>query len=249
MSDNKGINSYFSHLKELRSRVIFSLIFFLITFIVSYIFSDRLLSILIKPLTLTNFPPKKIIYTDLTEAFITHFKLAFVWSLLVSCPFFLYQFYSFIAPGLYKKEKRAILPFFILGTVLFIISGYFTYYFIFPNAWNFFTHYQSYIGSLQLEFMPKIIDYVNLSLQFIIIFGLIFQLPLIIIILAKVGVLDSKVLKKFRRVFLVIAFIFGAVFTPPDIFSQIALAIPIILLYEVSILYLCYVERGNKKNA
>lgn len=247
--DNKEKYSYFQHLRELRQKVIISLVFFIITFCLSYNYSETVLNILIKPLLSSAFPPKKIVYTNLVEAFISHMKLAFFCSLFISAPFILYQFYSFISPGLYYKEKKAIIPFFLVGIILFLISTCFTYYFVFPNAWNFFTAYQTKIGSIELELMPKIIDYINLCIQFILVFGFIFQLPLVLVIIAKMGILNSRSLIKFRKAFIVIAFILAAILTPPDIFSQIALAIPIVLLYEISIIVICYIEKGNNQNA
>lgn len=211
--------------------------------------SDCLLEILLKPLFSLHFSPQKIIYTELSEAFLAKIKLTFAWSMLISMPFILYQFYLFIAPGLYKDEKRKILPFMIIGILLFIISALFTYYIIFPNAWKFFVSYQTNILGIKLEFVPKLMEYVNLCIQFIIVFGLVFQLPLLLIILANIKLLNSDILKKFRKMFIVIAFIIAAVITPPDIFSQIALAIPLVLLYEISIMCVYYLEKGKEKDA
>ena len=188
------------------------------------------------------------IYTALQEAFFTELRIAFFFSLFFSFPLIAIQIWKFIAPGLYKNEKNAFLPFLIATPVLFFAGGSMVYYFIAPIAWKFFLSYQN-INSIgiPIRLEAKMGEYLGLMMRFIFAFGLAFQLPVVITLLAKAKLVTYKTLKKSRKYAIVLAFLAAAFLTPPDPFSQISLALPIILLYEISI-FLAKMMEKNKKD-
>lgn len=167
------------------------------------------------------------------EAFCSYLKLSFLMSLMISFPFVVWQIYSFIAPGLYKFEKRSILPFIILSPILFVIGGAVAYYGAIPLAWRFFLSFEN--NAIVLE--AKLNEYLDLVMDFFIGFGLAFQMPILISLLSKIGIINTNHLRKFRRYAIVVIFILAAILTPPDVISQIMLAIPMLFLYEISILF------------
>lgn len=244
MTDNK--ESFIGHLQELKKRVIICLISFCITSIICYIFADKIYAIFVNPLEelLQDQENRKLIFTNLTEVFFTYLKLAFFAGFILSFPVIATQLYMFIAPGLYKNEKRFFLPCLIFSPVLFILGGVFVYLLVFPLAWKFFLSFEvpSTANSVAIILEAKVSEYLNLVISLIIAFGLVFQLPLILILLVKFGIINSNWLKEKRKISIVIAFIIAAILTPPDVITQIMLAVPIIILYEISILVATYIE-------
>jgi sec-independent protein translocase protein TatC len=236
-----------SHLQELKIRVIKSLIMFVLFVIVSFTFSHTIYDFLATPLlqALLNQPghfERKLIFTGLTEAFTTHMKLSLFIGFGLSFPYFLFQFYSFIAPGLYKNERKILLPFLIASCFLFIIGLLIAYYFVAPIACKFFLTFENTL-QLQGNIFPvlleaRISEYLTNIMQLMLSFGLIFQLPIVLITLVKLELLTVTSLIKFRRQAIVVNFILAAIITPPDVFSQISLALPMVLLYELSILFI-----------
>ena len=250
LTNNKHKKVISSHLLELRNRLIFFFIFFLFSFLISYFFIDKILNFIVEPfidgIEFKN--NKRLIYTGLTEVFLSYLKISIISAFILSSPFFLYQIWSFIAPGLLKKEKRIIFPFLFLVPVMFLIGFIFVYYFIIPLAWDFFISFDT-SGSnnnYTIELEPKINEYISLSLKLAFIFGLAFQLPIAILLLTILGLISPEDLKKKRRYVIVIIFLISAIVTPPDIFSQIGLALPIIVLYEFSLLLSKYLENKKK---
>ena len=227
------------HLIELRQRLIYSVLFFFIAFIISYFFSKEIYNFLLNPLIeiYGSNSDKRIIYTGLAEAFITYVKLAFLTALFFSAPFVITQFYLFIAPGLFKKEKKLILSLLIISPLLFLLGAILLYYFIFPLAFNFFVSFElsSTTDLIPIELEARISEYLALVTKLIFAFGVAFQLPILLIILVKIGFISVKSLKEKRKYWILLIFIVAAILTPPDIFSQIFLAIPMILLYEIAI--------------
>jgi sec-independent protein translocase protein TatC len=188
---------------------------------------------------------RRMIYTGLTEAFAAYLKLAVFAGFFVSFPVIASQIYLFLAPGLYKNERRALIPYLVAAPTLFITGAAFAYYFIFPAAWKFFLGFESPggLGGLPIQLETKVSDYLGIVMHLMIAFGLSFQLPVILVLMVKAGVLTLEQLKSGRRYAIVIIVVIAAFITPPDIFSQIALSVPLYLLYEISIL-LC---RNMKK--
>ena len=242
--------SLIDHLTELRKRLLWSFIYIIIIFCVCFYFASDLFYFLAKPLVnLLNVDEGQgFIYTALQEAFFTELKIAFFFALFFAFPLIAIQIWKFIAPGLYKHEKNAFLPFLIATPILFFAGGAMVYYLIAPLAWNFFLSYQNMGSSgVPIRLEAKMGEYLSLMMRFIFAFGLAFQLPVVLGLMAKVGIVNHTSLKKFRKYAIVIAFLAAAFLTPPDPFSQISLALPIILLYEISI-YIAKIIQKNKSD-
>ena len=242
--------SLIEHLTELRKRLLWSFLYILIIFIICFYFANELFSFLAYPLVslLDTENGQGFIYTALQEAFFTELKIAFFFALFFAFPLISIQIWKFIAPGLYKHEKNAFLPFLIATPILFFAGGAMVYYLIAPLAWNFFLSYQNMSNTgVPIRLEAKMGEYLSLMMRFIFAFGLAFQLPVVLGLMAKVGIVNYESLKKFRKYAIVIAFLSAAFLTPPDPFSQISLALPIILLYEISI-YIAKIIQKNKKD-
>jgi sec-independent protein translocase protein TatC len=241
--------SLVEHLLELKRRLIISLLAFFVATIICYNFAGDIYAFLVRPLAevLPNPEHRRLIYTSLTEAFVAYLKLAVFAGFFASFPVIAAQIYLFLAPGLYKKERKAFIPYLIAAPVLFMIGAAFVYYFIFPAAWKFFAGFETLPGegSLPIQLETKVADYLSLVMHLIIAFGLSFQLPVILVLLVKSGLMSLQNLKVGRRYAIVIIVTVAAFITPPDIFSQIALSVPLYLLYEISILLCrnCHPER------
>ncbi|PIR31938.1 MAG: twin-arginine translocase subunit TatC [Alphaproteobacteria bacterium CG11_big_fil_rev_8_21_14_0_20_44_7] len=231
-------STIFEHLVELRARLVKSLIFFFAAFIISYYFAEEIYSFLVKPLAeAVGDNERRMIYTGLTEAFFTYVKLALFAAFFFSFPLIGGQLYLFLAPGLYKKERKLLLPILLAAPILFFLGGAVVYYFIMPLAWEFFLSFESLGGnSLPIQMEAKVSEYLSLVMHLIIGFGLAFQLPIILMLLVKSGAISIDYLKKQRRIAIVIIVIAAAILTPPDIISQIGLAVILYALYELSII-------------
>jgi sec-independent protein translocase protein TatC len=231
------------HLTELRTRLLYSLVGFVIAFIACFYFWKPVLDVLTAPLEAACLRQGKacpVIFTNLTEPFFTQVKLGAFAALCVTFPLIATQIYKFIAPGLYKNERAAFLPFLIATPVMFAIGATFLYFVLLPLALHFFVSYQQYVG---IELLPKIGEYIDLVMKLIFAFGLCFELPVILTLLAKVGIISSQGLKDKRRYAIVGVTAVAAVFTPPDAISMMSLAIPMIGLYEISIILARSVEK------
>ena len=250
MNDNKFEEmSLIDHITELRKRLLRSFVYIILIFIICFYFADELFSFLAAPLV--NLMDTKngqgFIYTALQEAFFTELKIAFFFSLFFAFPLIAIQIWKFIAPGLYNNEKKAFLPFLIATPVLFFAGGSMVYYLISPVAWKFFLSYQNMNTSgVPIRLEAKMGEYLSLMMRFIFAFGLAFQLPVVLGLLAKANIVTYLSLKKFRKYAIVIAFLSAAFLTPPDPFSQISLALPIIILYEISIFIAKLIQKKRK---
>lgn len=235
------------HLVELRQRLIYSAIGLIAAFFVCFYFSEPIFQFLVQPLAdvWKGQQGRELIFTALQEYFFTKVKVAFFAALFFSFPLIAAQLWMFVAPGLYKNEKRAFLPFLIATPILFFAGGAFVYYFVMPVAWAFFAGQETPGGNgeLAVKAVPRVAEYLSLVMRLIFAFGISFELPVVVTLLARAGLTDSTGLKQKRRYAIVLAFVAAAVLTPPDPLSQIGLALPIILLYEVSILSARMVEK------
>ena len=241
-------NSFTSHFIELRARLLNSLIFIFIIFIVSYLFAEQIYNFLVEPYANAvkdDQISRRLIFTALHETFITYVKVAFFAAIFLGSPVLLIQIYKFIAPGLYKNEKKAILPYLISTPILFLLGGFLVYYLVMPLAIKFFLSFET-LGSnsnLPIQLEAKVNEYLSLIMRLIFAFGISFQLPVLLNLLARIGIVNSNYLRTRRRYVIVIIFAMAAVLTPPDPITQVGLAIPLLLLYELSILTVRFTEK------
>lgn len=239
------------HLIELRDRLKWAVVAFFVCFVIAYVFAEDIYAFLVRPLAKIyeqrGVENPRMIYTALTEAFFTYLKVSFYAALFVSFPVIATQLYKFAAPGLYRTERRAFLPFLVATPVLFALGATLVYSFIFPLAWSFFLSFQtaSVDTGLAIELEAKVNEYLSLVLKLMFAFGLAFQLPVAITLLARAGLTTADALRRRRKYAVVIAFVGAALLTPPDLISQVGLGIPIIVLFEISILLAAAMERRH----
>lgn len=233
------------HLIELRQRLLYSMVGLLLTFFVTYYFSEEIFGFLVAPLADELGQGRRMIYTSLTETFFTYIKVAFFAALFLSFPIIANQVYKFVAPGLYSNEKGAFLPYLIASPVLFFLGGAMLYFFIMPLAWHFLLSFESpgVAGGLPIQLEAKVGEYLSLVMKLIFAFGIFFQMPVVLTLCARAGLVSAATLAKRRKYAVVIMFILAAVLTPPDVISQLGLAVPGLLLYEISIVMARMIER------
>ena len=254
MTKNDKEGGFISHITELRTRLIHSFIFLFVFFIFCYFFAEYLYGFLVEPYAQAvknDSIERRLIFTALQETFLTYLRVAFFASFFVTSPFILIQIWKFIAPGLYDHEKIAIMPYLVITPILFFLGGALVYYLIMPLAIKFFLSFEStgLDTNLPIQLEAKVSEYLSLVMKLIFAFGLSFQLPVVLSLLARVGVVDSEFLKTRRKYVVVIIFTTAAILTPPDPITQIGLAIPLLILYELSIFSVRLIEKKSKKDA
>jgi len=234
------------HLVELRKRLVWAMIAFGVCFVICFSVSTPIFDFLIKPLHQTT---NHLIYTALTEVFFTQVKIGMFGGLCLGFPLIASQIWIFVAPGLYRHERRAFWPFLAWTPVMFFAGAAFVYYIMLPFSIRFFGSYQvpTAAGVMGIELQAKVGDYLDFVMTLIFAFGLTFQLPVLLSLLAKVGIVTVKALRDMRRYAYVGLFALAAIFTPPDAFSMLSLAIPLVGLYEVSVFCVMMIERQRKK--
>jgi len=245
--------SFIEHLTELRSRLLKSIVYLFIFFVISYIFAEDIYAFLVEPYAdavKDDNINRRLIYTALHETFITYLKVAFFSAIFVTSPIILTQIWKFVAPGLYANEKKALLPYLIATPTLFLLGGMLVYYLVMPLAIKFFLSFETsgQISNLPIQLEAKVNEYLSLIMRLIFAFGISFQLPVLLTLLARVGFVNSTYLKKRRKYVVVIIFALAAILTPPDPITQIGLGIPLLILYELSILAVKFIEK-KKENA
>jgi sec-independent protein translocase protein TatC len=230
MDDDKKI-PFTGHLEELRRRLIVCFVAVGIGFVLSYGFKEKLFQILTRPLIGVMETGDKLIFTGLPEAFFTYLKVAFLSGIILATPIIFYEFWMFVAPGLYDKEKRLMLPIVFLSTLFFLGGSFFGYFIVFPFGFKFFLGFASEI----IRPLPSMREYLSFASKLLLAFGVVFELPLIITFLAKLGIVSVSFLKKNRKYAVLLFFVGAAILTPPDVVTQIMMALPLMLLYEISI--------------
>lgn len=239
------------HLTELRTRLLWSLAGFLVAFVVSFYFAQEIYMILVQPYAnaVGEEKGRELIFTALYEPFVTYIRVGFFAALCISFPLVSNQIWRFVAPGLYRDEKRAFLPYLVATPVLFILGGLLVYFVIMPAAIHFFLSFETAEGEgpIPMKALPKVNEYLDLVMALIFAFGASFQLPVVLTLLGHVGIISSEFLRKHRRYAIVIVFAIAAVLTPPDVMSQVMLALPMLVLYEISIWSVRLIEKARGK--
>lgn len=232
------------HLIELRSRLLKSVIALFLGFVVCFTFSEQLFAILVHPLKEAfGAGGGKLVYTKLYEAFFVQVKVALFGAFFLTFPIIANQLWAFVAPGLYAKEKKALLPFLLATPLLFIAGASLAYFVVMPTAFHFFLQFQGTSSGLPIEALPSTDAYLGLVMQFILAFGISFLLPVLLMLLNRAGIVSRAQLKGLRRYMIVVAFVIAAIFTPPDVVSQLMLALPLVLLYELTLVAIWFTDR------
>jgi sec-independent protein translocase protein TatC len=221
-----------AHLQELRKRLILSFVAVAGGFALCYTFAEKIFDILAAPLLEMMPTGGSLVFTSVAEAFFTYMKVAFISGLILASPFVLYQIWAFVAPGLYRHEKKYVVPFVVAGSFFFAIGILFAYYVALPVGFKFLLGFATDF----IKPLPSMKEYLSFSIKFLLAFGLVFEFPVVLVLLARIGVVDAKTLARQRKYAILLIFIFAAILTPPDIISQLIVALPMIGLYELSIL-------------
>jgi sec-independent protein translocase protein TatC len=239
------------HLIELRKRLVWSLAAFALCFVIAFIFANPIFDFLTRPLATIweGQEGRHLIYTALQEKFFANVKVAMFGGLVLAFPIIAAQVWGFVAPGLYKNEKVAFLPFLVATPIMFVMGASFVYYIFIPNAFRFFASFEevAHDGALAITAEPKVSEYLDLIIQLILGFGIVFELPVLLTLLVSAELLETKTLAKNRRYAIVLGFIISAILTPPDALSMMMMAVPLVGLFEISIVIGKVIESRRRR--
>jgi sec-independent protein translocase protein TatC len=236
---------FLAHLEELRKRLIVCAIAIGVGFAISYAFSKQLFSFLILPLTKVLPPDSRLIFTNLPEMFITYIKVSLVAGIIVAIPVIFYEVWMFLVPALYQNEKRYLVPFVASSSILFILGALFGYLVVFPYGFKFFMSF----ATEDIQALPSVKQYFSFATRLLLAFGLVFEMPMVVLFLTKIGLVTPDAMKRFRKFAILGSFILSAILTPPDVATQIMMAFPLIILYELSIFLSKLVKTGESSNS
>ncbi len=226
-------NTFIGHLLELRRRVLYAVLALFVGFLLSYPFAQKIYQILAQPLISVLPKGSHLIYTSLPEVFLTYVQLSLIAGFVLALPVILYQFWAFVAPGLYAHERQLFFPLIFASLLLFLAGILFAYFVVFPNAFHFFV---SFSGT-DITAMPKVSNYLTLIVKFSLAFGLAFQIPILVLVLVRIGIVQLETLRKGRRYAFLLCAVASAILSPPDVMSMVLLMIPMYLLYELGLLF------------
>ncbi len=236
---------FLAHLEELRNRLIVCAIAIGIGFVISYIFSKQLFSFLILPLTEVLPADSHLIFTNLPEMFIAYIKVALIAGIILAIPVIFYELWMFMAPALYRREKGYLIPFVLFSSILFLVGSLFGYLVVFPYSFKFFIGF----ATEDIQALPSVKQYFSFTIRLLLAFGVVFELPVVVFFMTKIGLITPDSMKRFRKFAILSSFILSAILTPPDVATQIMMALPIIILYEVSIIISKGIYRKKKEGS
>ncbi|MGD8386934.1 MAG: twin-arginine translocase subunit TatC [Desulfobacteraceae bacterium] len=222
---------FMSHLEELRKRLVVCAISVGVGFVAAYFFAEYLFQILTLPLKQNMAEDQQLIFTNLPEMFFAYLKTALVTGILASAPVIFYQLYMFVAPGLYRSERKLVVPFVIVSTILFVGGSLFGYFIVFPFGFRFFLSF----ANESIQALPSVKEYFSFAIKLLFAFGLVFELPVVAFFLGKLGIITPELMRAKRKYAILLTFAMGAILTPPDVVTQCMMAGPLIVLYEISI--------------
>jgi sec-independent protein translocase protein TatC len=242
MVDSDEKQPFLSHLEELRKRLVVCAIGVGVGFGIAYIFSERLFQLLVAPLKAVMPEGDQLIFTNLPEMFFAYLKVAFIAGILAAAPLIFYELWMFIAPGLYQKEKKMVIPFVVSSTILFVGGALFGYFVVFPFGFKFFIGF----SNETVKALPSVKQYFSFSIKLLFAFGAVFELPVIIFFLSKMGIVTPQFLRQKRKYAILLTFTLGAILTPPDVITQCMMAAPLIVLYEIGILVSKFAQKKKE---
>ena len=243
--DDTGKMSFLEHLDELRTRLIHMIYGLIVGCILAYVFIGRIFNFLMRPLQQMLGPGGYLQYTDGPEPFMLYVKIGFIAGIFISSPWLLYQVWKFVSPGLYKNEKKFAIPFVLFTSVFFVAGGLFSHFVAFPWTWNFFNSF----STDYMKFVPKVDEAFSLYTKMLLGFGIMFQLPVVLTLLAQAGIIQAQNLRDFRRYAILAITGVAGILSPPDPFSMVAMALPTLVLYEAAIYAVTRVERARAARA